>query len=110
MFTKEKKKELLAQIEKIGIDSVIFARVFLLFYDTFRRNLHLCGGKGLSEFLDEMDGIPDPLRKLLEELDDDIDIGNYYNKEKIKDRCKGVRRENMDKLIVLGNRIFLEEE
>jgi len=91
--------------QMINSNSIAFADFFLYVFDKFNDNIHLITDEGFKKKLKEFGC--SYLRELLEDYNGDI--GKYIAQEKIKDFVK-TNREKMNELIIIFDRVFLEEE
>ena len=106
IFNDDEKKGLKIKRNKSGTDSVIFARLFLLSYDTFYNNLYQIADKEFIEFLDGFKDRANKLRLLIEDYDR-IEVNTYFSEMKV--RCNIIRKD-MGELMGYFFRIFVDEE
>ena len=80
---------------KIGTDSIIFGRLFLICFDYFSNNIYLFKDcKDLNKLLAQFKDV-DKLRNLFENYGDGEEYGSYYSGEKIKDVVVSSRKDMM---------------
>jgi len=100
------KREEMKELQKsMGVDSIIFAKLFLMCYDYFYNNLSLFDDKKLESLVRSFDVVR--LRELLEDYGGGTGFGAGDAKEKIK---LLIKREDMTELILLWFQVFGEEE
>lgn len=106
IFTEEEKKELKKRRNTSGTDSITFAKLFLLSYDTFYNNVHLIEDLEFKKLLNGFNKNANRLRILIEDYDT-TEINKYFPELKI--RCN-IDRIKMGVLVGYFFRVFMEEE
>lgn len=101
IFEEKEKTQIKLQRNKAGTNSVIFAKLFLLSYDTFFNNSHV-----YKIDLDKFKTKAEKLRSLIEEYDN-CEINKYFPEAKIKNE---IDRDIMNKLINLFFEVFMEDD
>lgn len=91
-----------------SVDTIVFAKLFLMVYDIFSNNKCTYDNKKIVKKLGTYENIND-IRNLLEEYGDGFEIGSVFIGHRIKDQING-KREEMNNLIKLFFQIITEEE
>ena len=95
------------KLKYIYENDTILARVFLIFYSVFEKNIKNLDCKELKKYLNDIKDI-DYLRNLLREYGDGNNFGDHHFKHKIH-RYVDNNRENCIDIINLGKEVFINQ-